>query len=377
MSNEKRRNLGSSDPRNPGGGTGSTGSAGRRARSRDPDDTPRQPWRDAPPLKVHDEATDAQRQEAARRWSKVTVERGGPASRLKPELRAAIVTLLTLSVIAALYYHTTRWRGLHGTALLFVGLPVTICLAVTFLTRARSVYGRVLQANVIFLCLVSPLMGEGSICILMISPLFIGVSMLATLLVMELRRAFRAQRRGRMIAVGLPGLLLLAAVSGGFESPDELQDAPLRLATSEVVVPGSLPRWRDAVRAPVAIVPHESLLLDLGFPEPLAYCWEDGVLVVPFSEVEGVQGCWRVAAEPLPEGVRFVRLEDSSKLGRWLDWIDHRVSVQDAGAGRVRLVQVTRFRSQLGPRWYFEPLMEQVWRAAHDLSRRCWQASLR
>ncbi len=292
-----------------------------------------------------------------------------PARRLPPGPLSTWTVLLLTACGGSLVYNVLHDQGLQASTALFVGLPLTLGLMVAHLTRTRTAYGRVLQSNLLFLAVVAPLLGEGSICVLMAAPLFLGVSMTVTALAVETRAWRRARRAPRSLVVLLPFAL------GVLETHGDVLAPPIESVRTETLVQGSAALWRSRVREVAPVVAHDSALLGLGFPVPTGYSRDGDRVLIPFTEVEGIEGAWTLTRVGTDAGVRFELQRDDSKIGRWLQLLDSSIDVEPGPDGHARLVHTTRFRSLLSPRWYFVPVMRAVLEEAHALAANCWSAA--
>jgi len=290
-----------------------------------------------------------------------------PARRYGPVARAVLTTLLVCSGALSLAWQALIFGHLEQTAALFVGLPVLLGILVVQLTRVRSVYGRVLQANIVFLGVVAPLLGEGSICLLMAAPVFFAISLVTTLMLTVVA--------GKVLKKPYYAIALLPLLYGLAERHSGLFDPPVETVETVALVEGSLEVWRAAVRASAPVAAHDSWFLRLGFPLPESYRVdsERGRAEIGFTRAEGVKGSWLAEVDETDAGVRFEVLEDTTKIAHWIEVLDSEVELSPAGPGRVELRQTTRFVPLLSPRWYFVPLERHAFARAHELALETWK----
>jgi hypothetical protein len=274
------------------------------------------------------------------------------------EWRSRVTALLVASAVTALAYRGLAHEKLEQTSALFVGLPLLLGLLTTHLTRASSVYGRVIRANVVFLAIVAPLLGEGSICLLMAAPIFIGVSLLGAFL-------FRSVTGPKIYGIAaLPFLL-------GIAERQHLGEHTETVVT-RTIVSGSADDWRARVRSSAPVRAARSRFLRLGFPLPVTYSLTPGRGEIAFSRAEGVTGSWLVESQANPRGVHFRVVKDTTKIAHWMNVLDADVAVEPHGATEAILVQTTRFAPLLRPAGYFTPLERYAIEKAHELARDCW-----
>jgi len=288
----------------------------------------------------------------------------GEPRRLSTGWRAALSSLMVIVAAASIAYRALVTGHIEQTAALFVGLPLLIGFLATHLTRARSAYGQVIRANVIFLAVAAPLLGEGSICLLMAAPLFIGVSMIGVAMYQSIRSRAVYAILALPLAAGW-----LQKKTGSF--PPEPQSVRTRWEVS-----GSAAGWRKAVREAAPVAQNGSRFLALGFPLPLSYTMSGDGAEVRFARAEGVTGHWRVRCLPFATGVRFELIEDTTRIAHWMEMKESAVEVEES-AGKVAVIQTTRFVPLLSPFWYFVPAQRFAVREAHRLALESWRMAVR
>jgi hypothetical protein len=290
-----------------------------------------------------------------------TEEKAAKPERLSPNYRWALTGVLIANAILALLYRSLSLEGLEQTSALFIGLPVVLGLLIVHLSRARSNYGAVLRGNLIFLCVVSPLLGEGSLCLLMAAPIFIAVSLAITGIVSK-----TGKHAGWILVLVLPFMM------GLDEREANLNGKNIQTVSTVLLRPGTVQDWVGRTQRAATPAATENAFLKLGFPLPEAYRIDRGVATVSFSLSEGVRGPWTAKVSPAPDGVRFEVLRDQSKLAHWLRVMDSEVHVSQAGPGMVRVEQSTRFQPLLHPLWYFVPPQTYAVRQMHVICADTW-----
>jgi hypothetical protein len=85
-----------------------------------------------------------------------------------------------------------------------LSLPVVLALLVVNLARSRSLAGAVIRADIVFLLILAPAFGEGSICLIMASPLFLAVSLIGVALFKLTRGATTAAIAVLPLRLGFP-----------------------------------------------------------------------------------------------------------------------------------------------------------------------------
>jgi hypothetical protein len=287
-----------------------------------------------------------------------------PSRRLERSVRWGLTGLLLANVAAALFYRGLVLNHLEQTSALFIGLPLGLGLMLIQLTEVRSTVGAVLRGNLIFFCIVAPLLGEGSVCLLMAAPIFIAVSLVVV----------AARNRANPSAAWLL-LLILPVVMGAYEREANLRGDGIVTVSSRILRPGAVADWVTRTQKAAVPAPSQSRFLNIGFPVPESYRIEKGQATVQFSLSEGVRGAWKARVSPLADGAHFDVLSDDSKLIHWVKFIDSDVHVSEASPGMVQIEQTTRFQPLLHPLWYFVPAERFAVGQAHIIAADTWAAA--
>jgi len=285
------------------------------------------------------------------------------SERLGRGWRATATVLMVGSAATAIGYRLLVIGHLEQTSALFVGLPLLLGLLTAHLTRARSPYGRALRADVLFLAVVAPLLGEGSVCLLMAAPIWIGVTIFGVAI-------YDAVKKRAVL-----GVALLPLASGLAEHRAAgTHPVPVDVTTRTTVV-GTAAAWADVVNKAVTPAANHSRFLALGFPLPLAYRSNGDDGTIAFSRSEGVVGSWQVHRETIADGVRFTMIRDTTKIAHWMSVRSSEIRVECSGS-EVVIVQTTRFVPLLSPGWYFDPPERFAIREAHRLAIESWRGAL-
>src|SRR5262249_21890501 len=154
--------------------------------------------------------------------------------------------------------------------------------------------------------------------------------------------------------------------------------API-VVRSVTTVDGTLDEWRVLVRAPVLPAATDSPLLELGFPLPVAYDADGDVATLTFVPRPMPGGGWRLARAVRPDGIDFVKLDDTTMISQWLELREHRVRVRPSatGPGKVDVEQTTIFVPLLAPHWYFDTAERWAIEAAQRLAIDSWSDARR
>ncbi len=299
--------------------------------------------------------------------------------RLSDRWRQGLTATLMATSLTGFVYWILDDSELRQTSALFIGLPLLLGLSVIHLTRTRSRYGTTVQANLIFLCIVAPLLGEGSICLIMAAPLFFVVSLLGVFL-------FSSFRSGKLMSWAVVPLIMILSM---FEANH--RTIPLESVTTAYPVHGTLEDWRQRVRHPANTLGAPSFFLSLGFPLPQTYSGDPHHLQardsdylqtrdlhhlkIEFQQGKTPVGRWEISVEERADGVAFHVQKDSTPIANWIRVVDSTVQLKAADHDQILLIQTTRFEPLLSPFWYFVPLERYAIEQTHELALNTWKAS--
>ena len=234
----------------------------------------------------------------------------------------------------------------RDAAMLFVGLPALLALAIALLPPARSLHGAIASITTFALLLASILMQEGAICVLLSAPLVFAVTHSVAALT---RRLDRRQQTAFL----LPLLVLLSLegiVPGLRLAPTQTVEA-VALVTADVdEVAARLEAGPDLADA------HRPLLLRTGMPVPER------------AEGEGLDlgDRWTfdyrgspITTEVVFSGdgaVDFALVHDGSKTARWLTWEESSLRWEELADGTTEVTVSITFERGLDPSWWFGPV---------------------
>lgn len=273
-------------------------------------------------------------------------------SQSRSQLSSAQIRLISFILVLALAVVFYRWlvlRNLEQTSALFIGLPAVVAILFSLLPRSKYVTLLILKGLTIFLAMSGIVLGEGMICIMMASPLFLGVGLLVGLVI----DAAKHRKRSRMLL----GLLLLPFALEGTPAGisfnrNEVVSAEIQTSLSATQIESRLASSTEFNDLPA--------YFQMGFPMPSAPRGK-GISVgslrcIYFSGGEGNPGdlCVRVVAR----GDSFVefRLErDDSHIAHWLTWKRFRIDWRDIDQND-RVTMTIAYRRDLDPAWYFAPI---------------------
>jgi hypothetical protein len=239
--------------------------------------------------------------------------------------------------------------GAEQTAALFIGLPTLFAVLVALLPPARSMTGLLLRLTTLALMVSGVLLAEGFICVLMAAPLFLGVAVVAGVLLDLLRT------RGPVVRVVAIAPLLLLSLEGLWSPLDAHRDERVEVVRT---VPISAAAVWDSLGAKPNVLRQLPLPLRLGFPIPLATA--GGGLspgdrhAVRLGGGEGVPGnlVFEVV-EAVPGRVVFRALSDTSHIAHWLRWERAVVTWEPVGEGSSSVRWSIEWKRDLEPYFWF------------------------
>ena len=270
--------------------------------------------------------------------------------------RSFALAIIAAVTAASVCFHLLTRQHLEHTALVFIGIPAVLAVAVVLAPRPASAHGVAARAVTLGLLIAGIVFAEGFVCLLFASPLFFGIAALCTVVSERSRR--RTGGSGAKTYALMLVLLSPAALEGvvpGWETGRE------EAVTVERTVVGSPEQVRAALaRTPDFRAPLPALL-QLGFPTPAATSGS-GLAVGDTRRVwleHGHHGSGALVmrvAESAPDRVVFTADADGSYVVHWLTWrgAEVRWSAVDDGHARVRWT--LRYRRRLDPSWYFGPV---------------------
>jgi hypothetical protein len=255
-------------------------------------------------------------------------------------------------VLIAVIGLTTIGAGQTDSAMVFIGLPTLLALAIAVSPPAKSLHGMTFKGVTLGLLIAAVLAREGVICIALAAPLVYGVAHLIAATINESNRRTWAVVP-LALAVGLEGF-----IPGLRVDPDQTVTVTHTVTLSPAVVaeriaagPDFAGVHRPAVLAMIPLPGHVAGGgIDVG----------DGWDFVFHGDNHGPGGellCRVSAVEQSPSGGRvdFAVVSDTSVVHRWLSWTSARLTWSAAPAGTT-VTLTLNFTRAIDPSWYFGPL---------------------
>jgi hypothetical protein len=260
-------------------------------------------------------------------------------------------TLILLSCSFAIVYQTLRWARLDRSVAMFVGVPLLLGLFCAN-SRPNGGMGSALKYTTILLCVVSPVLGEGAVCVLMASPIIYLVVILSVLVgswLIEKNRGVNA------IAI-LPFLYAVWDARPPEKLPVvTISDSVEMAAPPEVV-------WETFANLALPLDQPLPFFLRAGFPGPEQILGE-GLFVGAERRVIFENGTIvaRVDAVNFPHSfhVKLSYEEIGHEFfNRWMILDEATFTLEALPGGRTRVTHQTSYRRMLSPGLYFAPLEE-------------------
>src|SRR5580765_3352353 len=102
--------------------------------------------------------------------------------------KGMVIGLILLLAAGSISYRLLVVHHLEQTSAMFIGLPAILAIGVALLPRSESATAAIVKVLSIFLLLSGVLLGEGFICILMATPLVLGMGAIIGVIIDNNRR---------------------------------------------------------------------------------------------------------------------------------------------------------------------------------------------
>ncbi|HEX6747728.1 MAG TPA: hypothetical protein VF092_10595 [Longimicrobium sp.] len=272
--------------------------------------------------------------------------------------RRRLLGLIAGATVASVAFRLMIYTNTQHTALVFVGIPALLAVAVAYTGEPRSATGTVLRATTLALLIAAIVMGEATVCLIMAAPIIYLVAILVG--VSSDRAAKRRQREGRAGFASFPALVLLAAAVPAMEGVVPRFEFPREAAVTVTRVVSAAPDEVEyALAGPMRFDRPLPAFLRLGFPTPAATegaglrVGDRRSVVLAHGHHPGALVMAVRAAEP--GRALFVPVSDDSYVTHWLAWRSAEVRWRGV-AGGTEVRWTLRYRRRLDPAWYFGPL---------------------
>jgi hypothetical protein len=256
-------------------------------------------------------------------------------------------------ILGALLYKGLVRDGLPHSSLMFIGVPLLLAVVLALSPSPKSATGSILKGMALALLIVAPLVGEGYLCILMASPLFLVVGLIVGLVADSLKKA---EKRNKVICVA--ALIFPFTLEGVVP---RLTHPRSQVVEATQVIKAPVRDVRDALAQSPDITNPLPRFLSIGFPKPIKVRGHGLAIndrrVIHFTGAEGdPEGDLAMqVTESRPGYVRFETIGDTSKLTQWIYWRNSEVTYTAIDATHTKVTWRIRFDRQLDPFWYFGP----------------------
>ena len=279
--------------------------------------------------------------------------------------------ILAITVASIAFWWLRGDDRLRETSALFIGLPAMLAIAIAVSEPARSRTGAIFKGATLFLLLLGPVLQEGFICVLMMSPIYYAIVAIVAWLVHTISRGSQGGKLNAFVLVPLFAALSLESAGGPLSFPNE------GLVTASRIIEAPPARVGAALARGLRFDAPLPWFLSLGFPRPLSSAGEGlepgSRRTILFSMPEGAGVTFRVVSSELHSkgGVLLLRHEsNSTPVERWLRLESAEVRWIELAPNRTRLEWTLAFTRRLAPAWYFHPLeVYGVGQAAEYLTR--------
>lgn len=303
---------------------------------------------------------DTGKQVARPEAGQATATRATPDAAAQRRARNLVAALAIALVGVSIGYRLVTGFGLHQTAVLFVGLPAILAIAVVRTPPARTATGVIFKTSTVVMLLAGILLGETLICMVIASPL---VYLVGLLIGAPIDRARRARARGSS-TVGYHAMVAVVLLAG-LEGAVPGLDVP---RVAEVTVTRHVDATPDQVREALARRPsferERPPLLQIGFPQPVGAAGsglevgDRRAILIRGSGHYGTTETGSLVMDVTDRGpgtVTFTTIDDTSRVADWLTWQESLVTWEAQGHG-TRVSWTVRYERELAPSWYFGPV---------------------
>lgn len=260
--------------------------------------------------------------------------------------RVLILLFTALVFCVAVVVRHTQVDSIEGFQVLFHAIPALLVIPLV-LYPFESPAGPTLKSSFLFMLIGATVIGEAAICILIASPLILGMAFL-------LKGAVDLIKRPKKL-MAVPVILLVPFAAGFIGDPNNVVEAELTTdSTIEVV--------RESIETTSTISPVEDGLLGglpgARFPQPEKL--EGHGLDLGDSRVitfdDGGQIELEVVASTT-DAVTFDVVDNTVSFANWLDWESTTFEWTSLSSGETKVVASVSYERKLAPGWYFDPLV--------------------
>ncbi|MBT5955053.1 hypothetical protein HOG98_10095 [bacterium] len=267
--------------------------------------------------------------------------------------KSNLMTLVVVLAASSLLYKALNSSGgfnLGHSSLLFVGLPTFITLLmIKFSKTPKTAYETVFKTITYFLLVSSIFLGEGLVCILMSAPIFYGVSALVVFIYNWITK----KNKSKLFSILLIPAIITIGQPFGDISP-EIQSVQTSVTFNKNLSLNSFNTQQKLQK-------NYPLFFKIGFPTPVAIIGTG----IKFGDTRDIQfnsttkGLGILSLKIIEQDktrIKFKAIKDTTHISGWLTWSNIDVQLVDIGENQTKVIWVSNFTCNLGPKWYFEPL---------------------
>ncbi len=274
-----------------------------------------------------------------------------------------VLSILMGGIIGLAFYGLLGMGHLEHTAMVFIGVPAALAVAIALVARPKTATGAIVLATTIALMLSSIVFGEGFVCIIFAAPLFYAIAIpVGKAIDFHRDRDHRDRHHTARVCLML-ALIVPCSVEGVVPGWEFSREATVSV---ERIVDGSPEQVEAALaRTPTFDRPLPSFFTRLRFPTP-GKTTGQGLQPGDRREIEFLHSAHNAGHHPgiltldirerEPRRVRFGVHDDHSYITHWLSWRSSEVTWEPIAPGRTRVAWTLSYRRRLDPAWYFAPL---------------------
>ena len=260
------------------------------------------------------------------------------------------LVLIIVLIIAHFAFRLLNDIDIEQTSILFVGIPALITLLIVkYAKTPKSAYGVVFLTMTIFLLLSSVLLGEGTICIIMMAPIFYAVAAV----IVFLYESFKDSNTTLKVFIILPALLIMG------QGHQIGREAEIKEIKTVQIINGTH-NISNLEKSP-NFLKELPRFFKMGFPKPISI-EGTGMNIGDYrkiafeSNTKGI-GILHLAIDTKTKNsISFKIINDDTHINHWLTWKQIKVSTQTNNNNTTTVTWTSHYRCDLGPSWYFQPI---------------------
>lgn len=258
--------------------------------------------------------------------------------------------LISILTLASVLFRCIDYFHFEQTSILFVGIPALLAiLVVKYTNKPKSIYGVTFRVITLFLLICGIFLGEGTVCILFMAPIFYGVAALSILLY----KVLKPQKKANSYLLFL-FLMVLA-------QPNEIkQEGETHVIQNSIILDKTV--YLDELTIPKKLDKNLPFFFEkLKFPKPVSVTTNGNQIgntqnIQFLSTTKGVGLLSLEVVHVSKNKIVYKVAEDSTHINHWLTWKKIEIELNQLDSKNTQITWTTDFVCDLGPSWYFEPL---------------------